>query len=211
MSQPIVSITINHGADHIISALGASMKQVDQARVSSAVKVRQWLNTQLVREIARAADISPRGIKGRFKQSFTRTGREIMASIWIGVNPLEAHKIGRPSQNNTGVRVRGHVFDGAFKARIYTATEKVFIRMTSKHYDSEKYPSEQKRPGDRFSPRYKKDHSPLRNSGRFPVVKIRIPIAEQMEEILPEYEGPAARKFEEIFEHELKFAMGWFK
>ena len=38
-----------------------------------------------------------------------------------------------------------------------------------------------------------------------------LPIAEQMEEILPRYEGPAARKFEEIFEHELKFAMGWFK
>ncbi|MBU0680106.1 MAG: phage tail protein [Proteobacteria bacterium] len=178
MSQPLISININPGLDRLAQDLAASKGQIDKALVSTSRKVQAWLNTQLIREMAREIKIKQKALRGRFKKSLTRSGQEIYASIWIGVNPFEAQLTGKPRQLNKGVRVRSWLFDKAFTASIYSSQEKVWRR---------------------------------KSGSRFPVVKMMIPIAEQMEKILPRYEAPAARKFEEIFEHELKFAMGWFK
>ena len=179
MSQPIVSITLNHGLDAMVRELGALNGQIDKALVSTGRKLQAWLNTQLMREMARETNIKRKALLPRFKKALARTDSGVYASIWIGVNPFEAQLAGKPRKiGKKGVKVRSWMFDKAFIASAFTDQEKVWRRTTA---------------------------------SRFPIMKMMIPVAEQMEEILPKYEGPAARKFEEIFEHELKFAMGWFK
>ena len=179
MSQPIVSITINHGLDGLIRELGASKGQMEKAARSATRKLQAWINTQLMREMARETNIKQKALRPRFKKAMVSTAQGIYASIWIGVNPFEAQLAGKPRKmGKKGVKVRSWMFDKAFVASIFSSQEKVCRRTTSR---------------------------------RFPVAKMMIPIAEQMEEILPKYEGPAARKFEEIFEHEIKFSMGLFK
>jgi len=181
------SISVGAGVDQVITALGATAAHIDKALVSSVRKVRAWALTQLARELAAKADITQRSLKRRVYQGLTRTGQTVTATIWIGLRPIAADLVGNPKKLPTGVRVRSHIFHGAFIAAIFSGdTAKVYMRKFRAAGGGKRV-------------------------GRFPVVRMTIPIAEQMEEILPKYEGPAARKFEEIFEHELKFAMGWFK
>lgn len=179
MSQPIVSITINHGPDGLIRELGASKGQMEKAIRSATRKLQGWLSTQLMREMARETSIKKKDLARRFKNEIAMTDQGASATIWIGVNPLEAQLAGKPRKmGKRGVKVRSWMFDKAFVASIVSSQKKVFRRTTSR---------------------------------RGPLAIMTIPIAEQMEEILPKYEGPAARKFEEIFEHEIKFSMGLFK
>ena len=46
---------------------------------------------------------------------------------------------------------------------------------------------------------------------RFPVILMTVPVHKEMEEIINNYERPAAAMFENRFEHELKYVLGWFK
>jgi len=178
MSQPIVSINLNHGLDAMVQELGALKGQIDKALVSTSRKLLAWLNTQLMREMGREAHIKRQAMLPRFRKTIRRTENGVYAAIWIGLNPFPAHVAGKPRKiGKKGVKVHTWMFDKAFIATV-NGQEMVWRRKTAR---------------------------------RLPIMKIMISISEQMEEILPNYEGPAARKFEEIFEHELKFAMGWFK
>lgn len=199
MSQPLVSINIdNSGLERVMQDLAASKGQIDRALRSTTGKVQRWINTQLVREMAAQLKIAQKAIRPRFKKHLSRSGQEIYASIWVGVNPFEAQRVGTPKQLKKGVRVKSWLFDKAFIASIYVSDQKVWRRQKAPESWSTAGGSRQK-------------DWQRKNAGRFPVAVMMVPIAEQMEEILPRYEAPAARKFEEIFEHELKFAMGWFK
>lgn len=209
MSQPIVQINIAQGLGAIVAEFGATAGQIDRALKSSVRRLQGWMNTQLARALGTALDINQGAIKARMKKSAVRIGgtNEINASIWIGINPIEAQRAGAPRQQRAGAKVKGRLFAGAFTASIYTEDRKVWIRQSSKLYDPEKYEVRgyRARPGNRFGAQQN-----LQGSGRFPVVLVRIPIAEDAEKFLPQFEAPAAREFEKIFEHELKFAMGWF-
>lgn len=178
MSQPFVSINVGNGLDRIVADLGGTAVQIDRALKSSVRKLQGWMNTQLARELSQAVDIGQVALKRRMRKSAVRSGREIYASIWIGVNPIEAQRAGKPRQLKAGAKVRGRLFEKGFIASIFSPEQKIW-RRTGKE--------------------------------RFPVIKMTIPIAEELEKILPRYEGPAAAQFEKIFSHELKFAMGWFK
>ncbi len=180
MSQPTVSISFNHNLEQLSKELGATIAQIDKARVRAVSKLRRWMETQLARELATAVGVRQKSIKPRFKHHVRREGRTIWANIWIGTNPLDAHLIGKPKQNRKmkGTRVYQHFFDKAFFVNVFGDQPKVWRR---------------------------------KDNRRFPVIKVQLPIAAELEEVLPKYEGPAAEKLAEIFEHELKFEMGWFK
>lgn len=213
MSPATVEINVGDGLNRLVAELGGTEAQIRKALASTAEKVQTWLSARLARALAGEMDMNVGAIKGRIKKSAVlRTGKIVTANIWIGVKPIEAQRAGRPRQLQAGAKARRRFFEGAFVAAIYTSEEKIWVRLGSRHYDPETYPTARKhRPGDRFAPYKKKDNSHLRDSGRFPVVMARIPIAEEMAAVLPRYQQPTARRFEEVFEHELKYAVGWFR
>lgn len=159
--------------------LGALPAQLRLASKRAATKTRNWLMTQLRRELAQALAVPQKPLRGRFRRGKGSSYSEKagMAVLWIGLSDIGAEQIGKPRQLKKGVKVKQYWFERAFVADIYGG-QKVWRRKGTK---------------------------------RLPVIKMTVPINEEMEEILPRYEVPVARKFEEIFEHELKFAMGWFK
>ena len=67
-------------------------------------------------------------------------------------------------------------------AKIYTGTEKVWIRLHSPHYTPDLYPTKH-RPGDRGLAGY---------NGRFPVVRAAVPIDGVISDVV-ELEGDAVR------------------
>lgn len=86
-------------------------------------------------------------------------------------------------------------FPGAFLGKIYSGTEKVWIRLGSRHYSPDLYPTKY-RPGDRGV-------SELR--GRFPVVRAAVPIDGIMQDLVDTLGDDYAKEFETIFVRELNY------
>jgi hypothetical protein len=157
-------------------------RQMALASTRAATRTRDWLMTQLTRELAARTAIPEKGLKRRFRRggrpadkAYSNSG---YAVLWIGLNAMEAQKLGKVYQNDVGTIAGNHFFDRAFIAEIYSGEPKVWRRKTPGH-----------------------------GSQRFPVVKMTVPINEALEEILPSYEAAAARMFSSRLQHELRFLM----
>ena len=165
----------------------------------AARRVRDWLLTQLTRELSTRAQLPQKGIRGRFRRGrHEKNGQfysnEGYAILWIGLNPVMADASGLKPRHvrrvrggkyhrgpkpvpGAGVRIGKHFFDRAFIADIYGGA-KVYRR---KNLGSE--------------------------SEKLPVVRMSIPINETMQEILPKYQAAAARMFSQRLEHEVNFLL----
>lgn len=157
-------------------------RNVGLAAQRAANRTRDWLLTQMSRELAQRAALPVNGLRGRFRRGRKKALQQDGAGyaiLWIGLNAIEAQRAGVLRQTKKGTRAGRHFFDRAFVARIYNGTEKVWRR---KNFG--------------------------KGSGRWPVVKMTIPIDEIMEEILPQYQAAAERMFSQRLEHEIKYLIG---
>jgi hypothetical protein len=176
-------------------------EEMGKAARRAAARTRDWLSTQLSRELAARSGLPKKALKPRFRKAkkggdknSRHYSNEGFAVLWIGLNAVSAEKAGQARHvrrvrsgryhkgpkpvPGAGVRVRKHFFDRAFTAEIYGGGEKVWRR---------------KNPGP--------------GSGQFPVVKMTIPISDAMEEILPKYQKAAERMFSDRLEHEINYLL----
>lgn len=161
-----------------------SPRKVAMASQRAATRTRDWLLTNLRRELGQQAALPVKGLVGRFKrgpkggnsQFYSNEG---FAILWIGLNAIEAQKAGTLHETKNGVRVGRHAFARAFVAEIYSGEKKVWKRK-------------------RFGA----------GSKRFPVVKMTIPINDAMEAVLPRYQVAAERMFSQRLEHEINYLLG---
>ncbi len=182
---PPSDLYITHNIDRIMKRLNlmADKKTIYSAINKAAVRTRNWLQTQLARELAARTDIQKKKLRTRFKRGKKQavSAWSNLAVLWIGVNPIPVHLLKKKPiwdrSRGGGVRVGSRYFAGAFLAKIYSKETKVWRRMGKK---------------------------------RFPVILMTVPIQQEMEAIIKKYEKQTSQKFEERIEHELKFALGWF-
>lgn len=156
-----------------------SPKKMAAAARRAATRTRDWLMTQMTRELMAQGNLPKWGVRGRVRRGpKDRDGQyfsDPYAILWIGLNAIEAQRAGTPKQTKKGVKAGRHFFDRAFLAQIYSGTTKVWRR---------------------------------KGAHRLPVIKMTVPISEAMEKILPKYESAAARMFEQRLEHEINRELG---
>ena len=193
-----MSIDIESELDRLQREFRALPEQVELARASALRKTASWLRTRIKRQVARAHRIPQKSIADRFFVSRVPRGGD-RVTLWIGTWHVDPFSVGRPVQTRTGVRVgRGHNYRGAFLAQIYTAREKVWIRLRSKHYDPDLYPTTH-RSGDRGAlsdPRYRY---------RFPVVRAAIDISDDVERFADKYQDEIDSEFIRKMRQELNY------
>jgi len=90
-----------------------SPKKIELATRRAAVRTRDWLMTNLRRELAAGANIPQRALKTRFRKGKNEPGSS-RATMWIGLNPVAARRIGKGISTPRGVQVGRHAFDRAF-------------------------------------------------------------------------------------------------
>lgn len=172
----------------------ATERQIEAARLSALRKVRAPIRDAIKKQASRDLRIPQYSIDDRFYYSDVPEGAEEM-KVWIGTWAVSLFSAGQPKQNKVGVSVGRLRYPGAFISRIYSANEQVWIRLHSKHYNPELYPTRH-RPGDRGLEELR---------GRFPVVRAAIKIDAIVARVL-EREGEGFRqKFMQIFAHELNY------
>ena len=174
--------------------VGATEKQLEAATTSTLSKVKKRIETRIKRRAAKELRMPQRAIGDRFFSNTISPGDSVL-KVWIGTWAISPYSIGSPAQTLRGVRVGRRSFPGAFLAKIYTGTEKVWIRLHSPHYTPDLYPTKY-RPGDRGL-------TGLR--GRFPVVRAAVPIDGVVSEVV-ELEGDAIMEdFEKVYLQELNY------
>lgn len=113
--------------DNLQRELGATSKQVEQARRRAMTRTASTLRRTVNQELRSALDVRtaaalrrrlrPRGVKGG--------GRSSRTSIWIGMNNMALRDIkGRPRRAGGGMEVGGTRFERAFQARMPTQSKR---------------------------------------------------------------------------------------
>lgn len=178
---------------------GATDQQLRAAITSALRKMETRVETRIKRRAAKTLRIPQRSLENRFFSKSIQPGDSEL-KVWIGTWHLSPFAIGSPRTYGTpcrsgGVKVGGRTYPGAFLAKIYTVEEKVWIRLSSKHYSPELYPTKY-RPGDRGLGGDK---------SRFPVVRAAVPIDDVMRDVI-EQEGPQIlQEFDKVFLAELNY------
>jgi hypothetical protein len=180
--------------ERAIKLMSANESQVEAARVSALRKFGDRFETRIKREAAKELRIPQKSLEGRFFSNQVAQGDDELR-LWIGTWHLSPFAIGSPQQTGSGVRIGRRSYPGAFLAQIYSGTTKVWIRLHSKHYSPELYPTKQ-RPGDRGL-------AELR--GRFPVVRAAVPVDEVIAKVLAKEGEALAGEFVKIFGQELNY------
>ena len=180
--------------DRMTAAAGATGRQIEQARANALRKMRAPIRAAVRKAVAKARRIPERAMDGRIFSSEVPAGAEEL-KVWIGTRNIDLFAAGTPRQTKAGVTVGRLRYPGAFIARIYSEREQVWIRLRSRHYDPELYPTRH-RPGDNGL-------AELR--GRFPVVRAAIPIDDIVQKVLEDGEEGFRQQFMKIFAHELDY------
>lgn len=189
-------IVVNtHGLESIADDFLAAPEQIDAAGKRALRKTVNWLTAHTRKGIAAELGADHRKLRTRV------TGRTFVhaGEVNIGLDRLPAHLVGEIGYYNTkGVNVGERYFPGAFAAQIYTAEEKVWIRLHSKRYDAELYP---------YKARKFAGSTPAELRHRFPVVLATVPMdTPGVRRVIDEHATLAGDRLRTVYARELNYA-----
>ena len=166
-----------------------TQKQIQKAITRANRKLIAWLKRQTVRELAQATGVPQKAITPRIRITQNQSAGTI--TLWVGLNPIEAQRVGQPRQTRSGVRVGRRLFSRAFVARVFDSTPKVWRR---------KYAGQ---------PRFvdSMTSAPRHLLHRFPLVKMVVDIADASAPYLTQLRARALTRYGELLNQELNYAL----
>jgi hypothetical protein len=106
-----LKVEIDVGA--VTAALqGLSSSAMQAAWRRTLRKTAAWIKSQTGKEVSRGTQIPQRAIRQRlyFFMRSADTGK-----VWLGLNPVEAHRLGSVRETKKGMRAGRFTFDGAWR------------------------------------------------------------------------------------------------
>lgn len=160
-------------------------------------KTLGWLRTHIARAVGKQERIAIGAVRQRLR-AYPVSGGAMRGKLWFGVNAIEASRIGRPRQSRTGVSVAGRRYQGAFFKQVYGSNPDIWIRTSSKHFNTTNYPdSTQGRRSSGFI---------AESDNRFPLAKAKV----SLDQVRPHFDSWVKRADErllEILKQELNFEL----
>lgn len=179
----------------------AADNQIEAARAGAFKKMKARLNTRLKRRVAAKLNIPQKALNNRLFTSQVAFGDDEM-KVWFGTYAVSPFSVGNPVSYGKdfvsgGVRVgRYRSYRGAWLGWANGRSREVWMRLESKHYSRELYPTTPFPAGGMSLPRMK---------GRFPVVKAAIPIRDEIEAMMNEEQDDIMADFAKVFLQELNY------
>jgi len=161
-------------------------------------KTLQWLQREMLRELARASGISPAVLK-KYRRVAIKAGEQ-QGTVWAGLNPLPAHEAGKVSWSpgSAGATAGGEFYEGAFYRSVYGTGAKVWVR--TRRNASAGNPIYHGR--GRYKP-----FSGQVSRGRFPVELVGMQMEQYSSEIADRIQEGARARFETILRQELNYVI----
>lgn len=171
------------------SKLLISISQIQKAVSRSLKKTARWLETHSKRELGVALGVPQRVLSARYYQSFNVQGGSRSVGVWFGLNPIRLSHIGKAKQNNIGVKVGSHFYEGAFIATMASGHEGVFKRSAKSNPKNKRV----KRADGQWS--------------ELPIEEVSFEIDGIASAVLERYHHRAEARFKQILKQEINFAL----
>ncbi|WP_340051128.1 phage tail protein [Pseudomonas proteolytica] len=155
------------------------------------------LRTHIARAVGKQERIAIGAVRQRLR-AYPVSGGTMRGKLWFGVNAIEASRIGRARQTRAGVSVAGRRYRGAFFKQVYGDSPDIWIRTSSKHFNSTDYPDSSQ--GRRRSGFVEE------SDNRFPLAKAKV----SLDQVRPHFDSWVKRADEillEILKQELNFEL----
>lgn len=114
-----------------LKRFAAFEKEVPRAVNRAATLTNRWLRAVTMAELGYELNIDNKALRSRFRHY--KNGR--ISKLWIGLNEIGVHRMGKPTQNKRGVRVGSQFYEGAFISPM-ESDELLVFRRTGKHRSS---------------------------------------------------------------------------
>lgn len=160
-------------------------------------KTLGWLRTHIARAVGKQERIAIGAVRQRLR-AYPVSGGTMRGKLWFGVNAIEASRIGKARQTRAGVSVAGRRYQGAFFKQVYGSSPDIWIRTSSKHFNSTDYPDSSQ--GRRRSGFVEE------SDNRFPLAKAKV----SLDQVRPHFDSWIKRADErllEILKQELNFEL----
>lgn len=160
-------------------------------------KTLGWLRTHIARAVGKQERIAIGAVRQRLR-AYPVSGGTMRGKLWFGVNAIEASRIGKARQTRAGVSVAGRRYQGAFFKQVYGSSPDIWIRTSSKHFNSTDYPDSSQ--GRRRSGFVEE------SDNRFPLAKAKV----SLDQVRPHFDSWVKRADErllEILKQELNFEL----
>jgi hypothetical protein len=193
-------ITIQPSAVHAqaLKEFGELVPKAAAAAQRRAInKTIRWLRTHIARAVGKQERIAIGAVRQRLR-AYPVTGGDMRGKLWFGINAIEASRTGRVRQTGAGVSVAGRRYKGAFFKKVYGSNADIWIRTSSKHFNTTDYPDAAQ--GGRRSGFVEE------NDNRFPLAKAKV----SLEQVRPHFDAWVKRADErllEILTQELNFEL----
>lgn len=188
-----LDINLQAALDELAPGLSAYEKSTQQALKRAIRKFMRWLQREISRLIKSRTGVAQKSLKARFK--VTLLLKEGYASLWVGLNPIEAQLAGGVRQLKVGTRAAGQLFEGAFYRPVYGKEAKVWRRKFRGKGSTKR------------SWIHLKRSAPDEIAGRFPVEKMTIDIDRPSREEINRLQSRAQKRFKTLFQQELNYAV----
>ncbi len=90
-------------------------------------KTLKWLQGQVITYATKELGILRKSLKQRWFIDLATS------TLWIGLNPVAAHRAGKARKTKTGVKVSSYDFEGAFIASMNSNNDLLVMRRVGKH------------------------------------------------------------------------------
>lgn len=193
-------LTIQPSAVHVqaLKEFGELVPKAAAAAQRRAInKTIRWLRTHIARAVGKQERIAIGAVRQRLR-AYPVTGGDMRGKLWFGINAIEASRVGRARQTGAGVSVAGRRYQGAFYKQVYGSNADIWIRTSSKHFNTTDYPDAAQ--GGRRSGFVEE------NDNRFPLAKAKV----SLEQVRPHFDAWVKRADErllEILTQELNFEL----
>ena len=162
-------------------------------------KTLRWLSTYISRAVGKQEQIAVKAVRQRLRSYPVESGGKARGKLWLGINPLEASRSGRPRKTKAGVSVGSRRYRGAFYTKVYGNQADIWIRTASKHFDRANYPD-----SDITSRKGESSGWIAENSDRYPLAKAKI----SLDSVRPHFEA-WSRKVDAQLLHVLRQEMNF--
>ncbi|QDQ25290.1 phage tail protein [Chitinimonas arctica] len=129
MSEPLKVELDTRQVDELLRGLPPSAMQAAWRRTLR--KISTWVKSQVAKLIAKDTKVPQKVLRQRLY--FFLRSRD-SGKVWLGLNPLQANRLGTPRQTRRGITVGKHRFAGAWTMAQRAPTGPVFQRTGKARY-----------------------------------------------------------------------------
>jgi len=189
----LIEQEISGDIEQLIRLFKDSPQKTEKAIQRALAKVSKWAERQVLRDLSRQLTVSQKQLNelNRIHVRRTKTPDEkFYLSVWIGTNPVGAHRFGTPRQTQDGVRAGKRFWRGAFLLQPHNSDKTLVFQRKAN-----------------WQHRYQRS----KRSGRMmwmglPLEKQTVPIEAQAEASLQKLSTALLERFTDLLHQELNHA-----